>query len=67
LFTFREARRQVSPVTMSDPSLKTASPPCLPLDIKDLLLAFGMWEAFGREDCWREIAEGGNEWLKENC
>jgi hypothetical protein len=24
-------------------------------------LAFGflMWEAFGREDCWREIAEGG--------
>jgi hypothetical protein len=29
--------------------------------------AFWMWEAFERENCWREIAEGGNEWLKGNC
>jgi hypothetical protein len=44
--------------------------------------AFWMWEAFGREDCWKEIAEGGKwiaegkllkggllmgELLKENC
>jgi hypothetical protein len=48
LFTFREAGKHVSPVTMSHPSLRTAAPPCLPLDIKDslkedmrfLLLAF---------------------------
>jgi hypothetical protein len=26
-----------------------------------------MWEAFGREDCWREIAEGENELLKGKC
>jgi hypothetical protein len=36
------------------------------------LLAFWLWEAFGREDCWREIAEGGKriaegELLKGNC
>jgi hypothetical protein len=42
LFTFREAGReagtQVSPVTMSWASLRTAAPPpCLPLGIKDLL------------------------------
>jgi hypothetical protein len=28
---------QVSPVTMSCPSLRTVAPPCLSLDIKDLL------------------------------
>jgi hypothetical protein len=28
---------QVSPVTMSRPLQRTAAPPCLPLDIKDLL------------------------------
>jgi hypothetical protein len=28
---------QVSPVTMSHPSLRTAAPLCLPLDIKDSL------------------------------
>jgi hypothetical protein len=37
LFTFREAGMQVSPVTMSRPSPRTAAPPCLPLDIKDSL------------------------------
>jgi hypothetical protein len=37
LFTFREAGMQVSPVTMSHPSLRTTAPPCLPLDIKDSL------------------------------
>jgi hypothetical protein len=57
---------QVSPVTMPSPSLRAiAPPPCLPLGIKYLLkedmrlLAFWMWEAFRRENCWREIAEGG--------
>jgi hypothetical protein len=66
-----------------------SDPPCLPLGIKDLLKeAFGfwmkagflMWEtlegqriAEGKKKCWREIAEGENEWLKgeellkENC
>jgi hypothetical protein len=34
---FREAETQVSPVTMSHPSPRTAVPPCLPLDIKDSL------------------------------
>jgi hypothetical protein len=52
LFTFREAGMQVSPVTMSCPSLRTAVPPCLPLDIKDslkknlrffALRAFALW------------------------
>jgi hypothetical protein len=34
----KEVRTQVSLVTMSRPSLRTAAPPpCLPLDIKDLL------------------------------
>jgi hypothetical protein len=38
LFKFREAGRQVPLVTMSHPSLRTAaSPPCLPLGIKDSL------------------------------
>jgi hypothetical protein len=37
LFTFREAGKQVSPVTMSQCSLRTAAPPRLPLGIKDLL------------------------------
>jgi hypothetical protein len=39
LFTFRErSREQVSLVTVSHPSLRTvASPPCLPLYIKNLL------------------------------
>jgi hypothetical protein len=37
LFTFREAGRQVSPVTMSCFSWRTAAPPCLPLGIKDSL------------------------------
>jgi hypothetical protein len=38
LFMFREVGTQVSLVTMSHPSLRTvAPPPCLPLDIKDLL------------------------------
>jgi hypothetical protein len=38
LFMFREVGSQVSLVTMSCPSLRTvAPPPCLPLDIKDLL------------------------------
>jgi hypothetical protein len=37
LFTFREAGTQVSPVTMSHPSLRTTAPLCLPLDIKDPL------------------------------
>jgi hypothetical protein len=38
LFTFREVGMQVSLVTMSQPSPRTvAPPPCLPLDIKDLL------------------------------
>jgi hypothetical protein len=37
LFTFREVRK-VSLVTMSHPSPRpVAPPPCLPLDIKDLL------------------------------
>jgi hypothetical protein len=63
---------------VSHPSPRTAAPPCLPLDIKDLLKeddrllgfltgkAFWMQEAFRREDCWREIAERGkmNCWLK---
>jgi hypothetical protein len=26
--------------------------------------AFWMWEAFGRENCWRELLKGKNEWLK---
>jgi hypothetical protein len=56
---FREAGMQVSPVTMSHPSSRTAAPPCLPLSIKYslkedarlllwglLLLAFGLL-AFG--------------------
>jgi hypothetical protein len=34
---FREAGTQVSPVTMSHPSLRTAAPPCLPLGTKDSL------------------------------
>jgi hypothetical protein len=34
---FREAGTQVSPVTMSHPSPRTAVPPCLPLGIKDSL------------------------------
>jgi hypothetical protein len=35
---FREVGMQVSLVTMSNPSLRTVvPPPCLPLDIKDLL------------------------------
>jgi hypothetical protein len=35
---FLSCLTQVSPVTMSRPSLRTvAPPPCLPLDIKDLL------------------------------
>jgi hypothetical protein len=68
LFTFREAGTQVSPVTISRPSLRTAASPCLPLGIKDspredkafclrlLLLAFGflMWEALEG----KRIAEG---------
>jgi hypothetical protein len=37
LFTFREAGMQVSPVTMSGPSPRTAAPPCLSLCIKDSL------------------------------
>jgi hypothetical protein len=38
LFTFREVGTQVSLVTMSCPSQRTvAPPPCLLLDIKDLL------------------------------
>jgi hypothetical protein len=38
LFTFREVGTQVSPVTMSRPSLRTvAPPPCLPVDVKDSL------------------------------
>jgi hypothetical protein len=38
LFTFREAGKQGPLVTMSHPSLSiVAPPPCLPLDIKDLL------------------------------
>jgi hypothetical protein len=37
LFTFREAGTQVSPVTMSRPSLRTTAPPCLPLDIENSL------------------------------
>jgi hypothetical protein len=38
LFTFREVGMQVSLVTMSHPSPRTvAPPPCLPLDIKDVL------------------------------
>jgi hypothetical protein len=68
---FREAGRQVSPVTMSLPSPRNAAPPCLPLGIKDSLredmrlLAFGflMGKVFGcgrlLEDCWRKIAEVG--------
>jgi hypothetical protein len=27
-------------------------------DTRLLLLAFWMWEAFGRKDGWRDIAEG---------
>jgi hypothetical protein len=34
---FREAGTQVPLVTVSRPSLRTAAPPCLPLDIKDSL------------------------------
>jgi hypothetical protein len=34
---FREAGTQVSPVTMSLPSLRAAALPCLPLGIKDSL------------------------------
>jgi hypothetical protein len=35
---FREVGMQISLITMSHPSLRTvAPPPCLPLDIKDLL------------------------------
>jgi hypothetical protein len=33
-FAFRETGAQVSPVTMSHPSLKATAPPCLPLFIK---------------------------------
>jgi hypothetical protein len=49
-FAFREAGTQVSPVTMSHPSLRTSAPPCLPLFIKELLKedrgffwGFGFW------------------------
>jgi hypothetical protein len=34
---FREAGKQVSPVTMSRPSPRASAPPCLPLFIKGLL------------------------------
>jgi hypothetical protein len=34
---FREAGTQFSPATTSQPSPRTASPPCLPLGIKDSL------------------------------
>jgi hypothetical protein len=37
LFTFREAGTQVSPVTMSHPSLRTTAPPCLLVGLKDSL------------------------------
>jgi hypothetical protein len=37
LFIFREVGTQVSPVTMSCPSLRTTAPSCLPLGIKDSL------------------------------
>jgi hypothetical protein len=38
LFKFRQVESQVSLVTMPRPSLRTvAPPPCLPLDVKDLL------------------------------
>jgi hypothetical protein len=51
VFAFREAGTQVSPVTMSCPSLRTAVPPCLPLGIRGplkeclrlLLVAFGFY------------------------
>jgi hypothetical protein len=60
LFIFREAERQVSPVTMSCSSLRAAAPPCLQLFIKTpeggkgafclwLVLgafAFGFWLGF---------------------
>jgi hypothetical protein len=35
LFGFRETGTQVSPVTVSRPSPRTAAPPCLQLFIKD--------------------------------
>jgi hypothetical protein len=34
---FREEGMQISPVTMSRRSPRTAAPPCLPQDIKDSL------------------------------
>jgi hypothetical protein len=37
MFMFRKAGNQVSPVSMSLPSLRAAAPPCLPLGIKDSL------------------------------
>jgi hypothetical protein len=80
---FREAGMQVSPVTMSCSSLRTAAPPCLLLDIKDLLKLFALGLlllAFGLLAFWcgrlmerKRIAEGKRslkgeiELLKENC
>jgi hypothetical protein len=73
LFVFREAGTQVSPVTMSRPSLRASAPPCLLLFIKEPLkedlsffgglwldsfdLGFLVWEGF-----WK-----GKELLKGNC
>jgi hypothetical protein len=41
LFTFREVGEQVSLVVLSHPSPRTVTPPCLPVDIKDLLKRTG--------------------------
>jgi hypothetical protein len=61
LFMFREAGMQVSPVTMSCPSPRTAAPPCLPLDIKDSLkedTRLLLWGLFALGFCFEAFALG---------
>jgi hypothetical protein len=73
LFMFKEEGMQVSPVTMSRLSWRTAAPLCLPLNINFLnslkedvrLSAFGSLDEGGFLDVggfWK-----GKELLKENC
>jgi hypothetical protein len=74
LFMFREAGTQVSPFTMSSPSLRTAIS-CLPLDIEDSLKEDVRYFALGF--CFWIFDVGGfwkgkgllkeKELLKENC
>jgi hypothetical protein len=61
LFKFREAETQIPIVTMSCSSLITvAPPPCLPLDLKDLL------KEDSRPFGWGRLFDG-EFWLEENC